>query len=64
MEKQKIYEKTWFIILMLFLLAPVGIILLWREKKFNNIVRIILSILFGLVFLIAVMTCSPKTVPL
>lgn len=54
MEKQKIYEKTWFIILMLFLLAPVGIILLWREKKFNNIVRIILSILFGLVFLIAV----------
>ncbi len=47
----KFYEKTWFMFLMLVLLAPVGIFLLWKYKRFGKVPRILLSIVFGLFFL-------------
>lgn len=48
---KKFYQKTWFIVLMLIFVFPVGIFLLWKYKKFNSIGRIIISVLFSLNFL-------------
>lgn len=47
----KIYQRTWFIILMLIALPPIGIVLMWTGKKFNKIIRIILTVFFGFVTL-------------
>ena len=49
--KEKFYKKSWFIALMLFLFFPVGAYLMWKEKKFNKVVRIISSIILGLNFI-------------
>jgi lysyl-tRNA synthetase class II len=48
----KFYQKTWFIWLMLIFLAPVGIILLWVQKKYRPTTRVILSIVFLIFFII------------
>ena len=41
----KIYEKNWFIILMLVLFFPVGLFLMWKNAKWNKTVKIIISVL-------------------
>ena len=41
----KIYEKNWFIILMLVLFFPVGLFLMWKKAKWHETVKIIISIL-------------------
>ena len=41
----KIYEKNWFIILMLVLFFPVGLFLMWKNAKWHETVKIIISIL-------------------
>lgn len=62
MNEERIYEKSWFVILWLILFAPVGIILMWIFKKFHIAVRIGITIFFGLyyafVFLILVLVLS------
>ncbi len=50
----KFHQKNWFIWLALFLLPPLGIFLLWKEKKFSKIPRTLLSIIFTLYFLIVI----------
>lgn len=63
-SKKRFYEKTWFCILMFILICPVGVFLIWRNKLFNKVVRIILSVVAipvtftGLVFWIAIF--NPK----
>ena len=47
----KIYEKNWFIILMLVLFFPVGLFLMWKNAKWHKTVKIIISVL---VFAIAI----------
>ena len=41
----KIYEKNWFIILMLVLFFPVGLFLMWKKAKWNKTVKIIVTAL-------------------
>ena len=41
----KFYEKDWFIILMLFLCPPVGLILMWMHSNCHKIVKITISVL-------------------
>ena len=53
MDGKKFYQRNWFIILMLFLFAPVGIILMWQNTSWNKIVKIALSVFFGLIFVAA-----------
>ena len=49
---EKFYKKTWFIVLALIFLAPVGIVLMWVFKKpENKTARIVLSVIFGLLIL-------------
>jgi competence protein ComEC len=43
--------KTWFIFLCLIIFAPAGIYLLWKNKKYDPAVRLILSGAFALFFL-------------
>lgn len=48
--RMKFYEKTWFIVLMLILFFPVGLILMWRFGKFSVPQRIIITVLLLLFF--------------
>ena len=43
----KIYEKNWFIILMLVVFFPVGLFLMWKYSKWHKTVKIIISVLFA-----------------
>lgn len=49
---KKLYQKNWFIWLMLILFAPIGIILLWVNKKYSTKIRTILSGVFIIYFFI------------
>ncbi len=57
--KEKFYKKTWFTVLMLLFLPPIGLILMWINKKnWNKIIKIIITVILGLwtVLMVAVMT--------
>lgn len=47
----KIYEKNWFIALMFIGLPPIGIFLIWKYKKLNKFLRILLTVVFSIVTL-------------
>ena len=44
----KIYEKNWFIILMLIVFFPVGLFLMWKNAKWHKTVKIIISVFFAI----------------
>lgn len=50
-EEDKFYNKDWFMVLALIFLAPIGIWLMYRNKRFSKIAKIILSVFFSLIFL-------------
>lgn len=43
------YNKTWFIVLMLFFVAPVGVFLLWKKELLSKNTRIVVSV-FSAIF--------------
>ncbi len=47
--KNKIWNKTWFTILMLIVFFPLGIFTMFRYKKFNKVVRIIIIGFFAII---------------
>ncbi|MBK5244072.1 MAG: hypothetical protein JJE18_03415 [Eubacteriaceae bacterium] len=55
-EKVSILKQEWFVILMVVFVAPFGIFLIWKNKMFPVYARIILSIIFGVVFLFFLIT--------
>lgn len=66
MEKEKIYKRTWFIILMLIFVCPVGIFLMWKYKDWSKTVKIIVaiaSVIFMIIALANGNTESTKDVP-
>ncbi len=57
--KQPFYQTTWFTILMLICCCfPIGLYTMWKYKKFNQPIRIIISAFFAVSFAISVMTGS------
>ena len=59
-EKVHWHQKTGWILFWLFMFFPVGIVLTWRNKKWNKIVKTLFSGLFGFWFLIlCVATATP-----
>lgn len=52
---QKFYSKSWFIILMLLLFFPIGLVLMWRYMKFNKPCRIVITALCFFILLIFVL---------
>ncbi len=66
--KEKFYKKTWFIVLMLLFIPPVGLVLMWISKKsWNKVIKIILTVILGLwtLLLTAVMATptDAETIP-
>ena len=53
----KIYEKNWFIILMLVLFFPVGLFLMWKNAKWHKTVKIIVT---ALIVVIAIFSNGNK----
>ena len=48
MEKTPLWKKTWFIMLMLWIVPPIGIALVWTGKKdWKKTIKVILTVLFG-----------------
>ena len=46
--KTPLWQKTWFIMLMFFIVPPVGIVLMWLGKKeWTKAIKIILTVIFG-----------------
>ena len=50
-EDIKFYQTTWFIVLSLIFFFPLGLILMWKNKKFGKIARIIITVFFAFVTL-------------
>ena len=46
-KKVAFYQRYWFVLGFLVLLPPVGLLLLWLNKRFNLAVKILLTIIFG-----------------
>lgn len=52
-QKQKVFERTWFIVIMCICVPPIGIFLLWISKRpRNTVVRVILTIFLVFYFMI------------
>ena len=47
----KLYEKNWFVVLMLILFFPVGLYLMWKHTKWNKVVKIVISVFFGILII-------------
>ncbi|AJG96782.1 hypothetical protein LF65_00091 [Clostridium beijerinckii] len=64
-RKKKFHERTWFCILMLLLICPAGVFLLWKNKIFNKVVRVVLSVIaipvtfVGVIFWMAMFNPRP-----
>jgi len=52
MDKQKFYQKTWFIVLALIFFAPLGVFLLFKYKQWKTPVKIIIAVVALLLFLV------------
>lgn len=52
MEKNEVefYQQGWFVILMLIVFTPVGLYLMWKYRSFDKGVRVIVSVVIGLIF--------------
>lgn len=51
-KEKKIYEKEWFMWIMLIVFAPIGILFMWKfHPEIKNNIKITLTIIFGLIFL-------------
>lgn len=53
--KPPFYSQTWFIVLMMFCCCfPIGLFLMWKYKKFNKPIRIIISALFTIMVIYSI----------
>lgn len=57
----KFYQKSWFVVLSLIFFFPLGLFLMWRYQKFNQVARIIVTVVFGLVAVSAFTGGSDET---
>lgn len=59
-KETKWYYQKWFVLLMLFVLTPIGITLLWAGSRFKRPTKIGLTIAFGLLFVVNILTRTPE----
>ena len=50
-KEVKWYFRKWFVLLMLYLIAPIGITLLWAGSRFKNTTKVVMTIIFSLIFI-------------
>ncbi len=51
MEEEKFYNKDWFMWLMFVVFIPVGIVLMWKNRRYNTLIRSIVSALYLFLFI-------------
>lgn len=61
MKNQKLSQETWFTVLFLFLFFPVGVFLMWKNKKFNTIARILITGFFAIILITSYSNDSDKS---
>lgn len=59
-EKVKFYKTTWFMWVMLIFFAPVGIFLLWKNERISKTVKIVISVVFAIWFLIVITSSASE----
>lgn len=59
-EKQKFYKKTWFVILMLIFVFPLGLFLMWKFTSWKKPVKIVVTILIALFLIFGIIGNSNK----
>lgn len=47
-REKKLYEKTWFVVVMLIFLWPVGLFLMWKYTDWNKVVKIVITVICAL----------------
>lgn len=60
-HKAKLYTRTWFIILLLIIFFPVGLFLMWKYTKWKKFVKIIITIVIGIFFIIGLFMPAEET---
>lgn len=55
-ENKQIYEKTWFIIFLLIFFFPVGLFLMWKYSHWSKAVKVIVTILIGLMVIFTIVS--------
>lgn len=50
--KEKLSSKTWWVILWLVVFWPVGLFLMWRNKKWSKAIRVIITIAIAFLFIV------------
>lgn len=58
MEEKKLYEKSWFVILILVLFFPAGLFLMWRYTEWKKIIKIIISTICSLYVLLIILVVA------
>lgn len=61
MGNKKWYQKSWGIILILFLFFPIGIFLMWKHSNWNKLIKIIITIILVFPFIIVMFTGNSET---
>ncbi|QAT64740.1 hypothetical protein EQZ20_07380 [Bacillus glycinifermentans] len=61
MKETPFYKTNWFTILMIIVLFPVGLILMWANKKWTFITRIIVSCIVVVLAIVGYYTQSPQS---
>ena len=56
----RFYNKSWFMWIMLIIFAPLGVYLLWKNKRYTKTARLILTLVFSSIFLFAVVPSKDK----
>lgn len=47
-EKRPFYKRSWFVILSLIMFFPLGLFLMWKFKKFNVAIRIVITTILSI----------------
>lgn len=61
-EKTKWYYRKWVVLIILFILTPLGVILLWAGSQFRKPAKITLTLLFGGWFLVYILQQGPDKI--
>lgn len=67
-KEQKFYESTWFAIAMFIIVCPLGVYLMWKNNKFNKLIRVVVSIIaipvtiLGIMFWYLIFSDDPSVI--
>ncbi len=50
-RNKRFYQKSWFVIILLILVWPVGLALMWINRSFNKVVRIIITVIIAAILI-------------